>query len=668
MRPGTAPVGALIALAGFLSAPSNGLGQASPQAPPPVFGTGVELVRLDVVVLDKDGRPVTGLAREDFVVEEEGRRQTVESFEPVIVRGGRPATPDEPPRLTGARLRAPSEGRCLLIFVDDIHVSPPTMERVRASLRRFLETDVREGDWVTVVAPWQQLWWTARNAWEYRQLAGVVDRFVGQGKGDTAGDWAAVRALEYGTPGLDPSAGLVMAGGTGQSAGPGQFAVVGRPDAPVMGEEVVAQIKRRTGITLGGLQQALESLVRLRGQKSLALVSEGFLLLPRMPGYEEAIDLARRANVAIHFVDVRGTQTGVSSDRPGPGVIPMAGSVFAVATADTEGIAEVTGGTVFAGNDPEAGLRRVAERSDAYYLLGYQPDRPGTGERKVKVRVAREGMEVRARSRYYVPAPAKTSKTAKEAAPTPGLAAMRSLADSTDLPVRVATLFFEASKKGEVATMLATEVVPPPGKKGERLFKLVTEARARDGGAPVRDQFEGSPQVTPGVPVILARQWHLPAGVWQVRLLVEDTTTGRFGTVLHTFEVPDPKVFRMSTPILTAELEDPEGKKKPKVALGRTFRAGTILYCQYNVYGANVDGKHDWVPHAFGAWTLRRGDELVREVPPTLIQPGGDGRLTRTLGISLQGAPLGEYSLTLTVKDEKSGQTLSRSEPFTVVP
>jgi hypothetical protein len=124
----------------------------------------------------------------------------------------------------------------------------------------------------------------------------------------------------------------------------------------------------------------------------------------------------------------------------------------------------------------------------------------------------------------------------------------------------------------------------------------------------------------------------------------------------------------MSTPILTAELEDPDGKRKPKVALGRTFRAGTTLYCQYNVYGANLDGKHDWAAHAIGSWTLRRGDELVREAPPTLIQPGGDGRLTRTLGISLQGAPLGEYSLTLSVNDEKTGVTLSRSEPFTVVP
>lgn len=656
-----------VALASLLLAASDGHGQAPPQAPlpPPVFGAAVELVRLDVVVLGKDGRPVTGLSREDFVVEEEGRRQTVESFEPVVVRGGRPATLDEPPRLSGARLRAPSEGRCLLIFVDDIHVSPPTMERLRVSLRRFLETDVREGDWVTVVAPEQQLWWTARNAWEYRQLAGVVGRLTGQGRGDTAGDWAAVHALEYGLPGLDASSGMVMAGGTGQSAGPGQFAVVGRPDAPVKGEEVVAGIKRRTSITLGGLQQALESLVRLRGQKSLVLVSEGFLLLPKMPGYEEAIDLARRANVAIHFVDVRGTQTGVSASGPGSGVIPMPGSELAVATGDTEGIAEVTGGTVFSGNDPEAGLRRVAERSDAYYLLGYPPDRPGTGERKVKVRVAREGLEVRARSRYYVPAPAKATKAAP---PTPGLAAMRSLADTTDLPVRAATLYFEHNKKGEVATMLATEVVPPPGKKGERLFKLVSEARSRDGGPPVRDQFEGSPEVAPGVPVILARQWHLPAGVWQVRLLVEDTTTGRIGTVLHTFEVPDPKAFRMSTPILTAELEDPDGKRKPKVALGRTFRTGTTLYCQYSAYGANADGKHDWAPHALGAWTLRRGDELVRAAPPTLIRPGGDGRLTRTLGISLQAAPLGEYSLTLSVEDEKSGETLSRSEPFTVVP
>jgi VWFA-related protein len=651
MRPGTATATAILAL-GALAPPP---GAAPQQAPaPPVFGVGVDLVRLDVVVLDGDGRPVTGLSREDFVVEEEGRRQAVESFEPVIVRGDRPATSDEAPRLTGARLRAPSEGRCLLFFVDDVHVAPPTMERVRASLRRFLETDVREGDWVTVVAPEQQLWWTARNAWEYRQLAAVVSRLAGQGKGDSAGDWAVLHAVEYGKEGIGGmSAALGPGGSSATEGGPGRFAVVGDANAPVRQEQVIAQVRRRTERSLGGLQQALESLVRLRGHKSLVLISEGFLLLPRMPGYLEAIDVARRANVAVHFVDPRGVQAD------------QGGTALAVSMGDVEAITRVTGGTMFSGNDAETGLRRVAERSDAYYLLGYQPDRPGAGERKVKVTVSREGLEVRARSRYFVPGPAKEGKAK---GPSPGLVAMRSLADTTDLAVRTATLYFEHNRKGEVATMLATEVLPLQGRKGERLFKLVSEARARDGGLPVRDQFEGETEVTPGVPVILARQWHLAPGVWQARLLVEDTTNRRFGTVLHTFEVPDPKVFRMSTPILTAELEDPDGQRKPKVALARTFRTGTIVYCQYNVYGAAVDSRHDWVPHALGSWTLRRGDEVVREAPPTLIQPGGDGRLTRTLGISLQGAPPGEYSITLTVKDEKAGATLERTEAFTVAP
>ena len=155
------------------------------QAPPPVFGAAVELVRLDVIVLDKDGKPVSGLARGDFEVEEGGKAQTIESFEPVVIRSGRPAAADEPPRLTVARLRAPSEGRCVLLFVDDMHVAPPSMVAVRRAIQLFLEKDVREGDWVTLFAPEEQLWWTARGAWEYRQLGVVAERLVGQGSGDS---------------------------------------------------------------------------------------------------------------------------------------------------------------------------------------------------------------------------------------------------------------------------------------------------------------------------------------------------------------------------------------------------------------------------------------------------------------------------------------------------
>lgn len=673
----------LLPAAGALLGLGPGGGAQAPTSPPQPaaqFGAAVELVRLDVLVLDKNDSPVTGLTAADFEVDDGGRPQAITSFEPVVVRGTRTTPATEPPRLDAARLRTPSEGRCILLFVDDVHLSPPVAEGVRQALQRFLASDVREGDWVTLVAPFQQLWWTARNAWEYRQLAAVIGQVKGHGNGDSYGDWAAVRAAEYGQMGTGgESAALTGAGANANSGSPGEFAVVGDASAPIKQEETIARVRRRTGMTLGGLQQALESLVRLRGHKALVLISEGFQLLPKMADYEEAMDLARRANVAIHFLDPRGVRTGVTTG-PAP-LIQSPGTTFARAAGDVEGIAAVTGGTVLSANDPEAGLRRVAEESDAYYLLGYEPTAAGTGERQVRVRVKRDGLTVRARTRYYVGVPEPSEgkdgkhggRDRKHGAkatgePSPALEAMRSLADTTDLPVRVSTLFFEPNHKGEVATMLATEVVPPSGKPGERLFKLVSEARARDGDPPVRDQFEGSPKVTPGVPVILARQWSLTPGVWQVKLLVEDTAAGRIGTLVHTFEVPDAKAFRISTPILTAEIEDPNGKRKPKVGLLRTFRTGSVVYCQYSVYGAPPAGRHDWVPHVFGAWALRHGDDLVREVRPTLIRPAPDGRVTRTLGIGLQGAPPGEYELVLTVRDETTGAVVTHAEPFTVAP
>jgi hypothetical protein len=244
-------------------------------------------------------------------------------------------------------------------------------------------------------------------------------------------------------------------------------------------------------------------------------------------------------------------------------------------------------------------------------------------------------------------------------------AALTSVADTTELPLRLSAFYFEPNERGEVATLLAIEVVPPPAPGSERVFKVVSEARARDGGPPVRDHFELAPAQDAAGPAVLARQWHLPAGVWQLRLLVEDGASGRIGTAIHTFEVPGPAAFRLSTPILTTEIEDPGGRRKPKLGLARTFRAGSLLYCQYSVYGAPGGGAPARV---LGSWTLRRGDTVVREAPPTPIQPAADGRVTRTLGVSLQGAETGEYALVLTARDEKTGASLTRTEPFTVAP
>ena len=383
------------------------------------------------------------------------------------------------------------------------------------------------------MAPQQGLWWTARNAWEYRQLEAVVDRLKGQYQRDPErigesglSDWDAMCIVEGlpscpqekkpglagERPELRPGAGAGTGvrssgrrGGGGGSNGGGSAGGAGADGAMGVGltnlhlsaEEVYARARRRIEITFAGLRQALDSLVPLRGHKALLFVSEGFILIPSMPGYTELLDTARRANVAVHFLDPRGLESGYGGDEP-PGLGWATRRNLDMAGADD--IAGATGGRSFVSNDPGVGLRQVAAESEVYYLLGYTPGAQKPGERKVKVRVTRDGLSVRARSRYYVENPEKAAARRDEAGKkdealghTPEeRAAMRSLADTTELPLRVTTLQFDPTATGEVTTLCAAEVRLPADATGTRKIAAVER------GAPARRRRRGARRVRAG--------------------------------------------------------------------------------------------------------------------------------------------------------------------------
>ena len=152
----------------------------------------------------------------------------------------------------------------------------------------------------------------------------------------------------------------------------------------------------------------------------------------------------------------------------------------------------------------------------------------------MKVRGTRDGLSVRARSRYSVESPESLAARRDEAGKkdeAPGhtpeeRAAMSSLADTTELPLRVTTMQFDPTATGEGTTLCAAEVRLPADARGTRKIAAVSEARPRDGGAAVRDEFEQEVRVVPGAPAIVSRQWRIPPGVWQLRLLVRDTASG----------------------------------------------------------------------------------------------------------------------------------------------
>src|SRR5687767_8214288 len=57
------------------------------QDPPrqPTFKTGINFVRVDVIVSDRNGNPILDLKPEEFSVSEDGRPQKIEQFEVVKI-------------------------------------------------------------------------------------------------------------------------------------------------------------------------------------------------------------------------------------------------------------------------------------------------------------------------------------------------------------------------------------------------------------------------------------------------------------------------------------------------------------------------------------------------------------------------------------------------------
>lgn len=62
----------------------------------PTFPSEVEIVRIDAVVVDRDGMPVPGLNADDFIIGEDGQPREIVTFQPIVVHSAR--QPASPPR------------------------------------------------------------------------------------------------------------------------------------------------------------------------------------------------------------------------------------------------------------------------------------------------------------------------------------------------------------------------------------------------------------------------------------------------------------------------------------------------------------------------------------------------------------------------------------------
>jgi len=666
----------------------------------PAFPSATQLVTIDAVVLDRDGRPVQGLTHADFQLAEDGEPQAITHFEAVSVSpAGGPSLPTpETAAFTSSsnETAPPAAPRSFVIVYDDLHIAPLRAAAAREAVDSFLRREVRAGERVAVVVVGSGAWWTAEIPEGREDLLAFLD---GQASGpavqEDLTDAEAQRIVEYDdTTTLDWVVERRIRQGRCQDLCEFQSPCDPQDGRRACAEEARAEALRRNSLarhglrrTLGTMASAMAGLAAERGRKSLVLVSEGFVFDPGNPAYREVVQASFRANAAIHFLDVRGlVATSPVSDVSRRGDFddgPRAASEESqLAAAGAEQVAEDSGGfAIRDGNDLSAGLARVAREAETYYLLGYEPpQRSGkAGFRKVTVRVPRPGVEIRARKGYFVDKSGRVEEPGEPPSPAPAKVAARreplspSFVPRRDLRLQAAAYVGPPADRDRAKVRLVAEVdLASLGagneKKGEVPLEIRGDIWPRDGkqwvGLDRRVTLKALPAGAPSAWHALTWDVALPPGVYQARLHLRDLAAGREGTLTHRFEVLEPKGLRFASPIVTDVLRR-DGGGAPSLVAGaaRAFDAGPgrSLYVQLELLGVPA-------PRPAGRGVTARvtlRDETgreVRAVPPGPVVPDAGGRLVRALGFGLDDVTPGRYVLVLEGRDERTGATCSYEE------
>ncbi len=449
----------------------------SPQTPPPpaqrqaddqqkpTFRTEANLVRVDAFPTI-DGAPVLDLTRDDFQVFEDGVAQTVESFEHVVVRpaGAEAARVEPNTQREGYEMGADPHNRVFVIFLDTYHVSYAGSYNIRRPLINMIDRLLGPDDLVGVITPDQPA--------SQLILARKTD-VVARGLTDTW-FWGSREQL-YSPDPIERMYEMCYPAEQGRRRS-------------FIADEMIQ--RRRERQTLSALRDLVRHLNGIREErKAIITVSDGWLLFrpneglamsgqPVPPGvfvtprgtlsttderapegatmskcdadrrelgwiddwqyFRDLVQEASRDNASFYPVDPRGlpafdTSIGADSIDPRWSPTPIT-TDLAMLREREESLRTAAAGTdglpVLGSNDIDSGLKRVVADLNSYYLLGYYSTNTALDGnwRKIEVKVARTGVDVRAR-RGYRAASAEEIAAATAAAERPPVDAERAAVD-----------------------------------------------------------------------------------------------------------------------------------------------------------------------------------------------------------------------------------------------
>jgi VWFA-related protein len=555
-------------------------GQPNPQTTATVR-VSVGLVQTDVMVFDRQGRFVPDLKLEQFDLRVDGKRQPIAFCEQVSSGSGRDETlwtSNPPAAETPAPAVAGSSdvGRTVLLFLDDWHLSADSLMRSRAALLNLIDNAVGVSDRAGIFAAsgspgfLQQI---SDNKAVLRAAAEKLNFFNHpiQDKEDPVMSESQALQIEQNNQDvinyfidayLRKSFGRVSLGRTA-------FEKIVRRRASILASQSVAIAER----TLDALGRVLRIFSALPGRKVLFFLSDGFILQTQRPEIlgriRQVTDAAARAGIVIHSLDSRGLIVG-GPDAANPAVPDRSNRLLRNAVSEVTSVQDVlnalavdTGGTFLKNtNALDAAMTRTLAETSRYYLLGWYLDRdmqePGKyrsvragikGRSDLKVRV-RQGkvdltlLAAQGRDGKVIATPARTD-------PAEALTqTIRSPFPIGALPVSLFTGYDLLRDKGFglcIGLQTAIEQVESEAGKAADDPRIDFVGLVSDATGETVASFSDSLSM-PTDPALQReggdKEWNysgvilLEPGIYQVRVAVRDSRTGRTGSSLQWVNIP----------------------------------------------------------------------------------------------------------------------------------